>query len=278
VNLQSLLEKAQKNLQDHGVEGPLRDARILMAHALGKDISFLIGHPEYALTQNQVELFEDYVTQRQNRIPVSRILGVREFWSLNFEISPDTLDPRPDTEILVEQVVLWAKSNQIDSILDLGVGSGCILISILSELFHIRGVGVDLNSKALEVAKRNAVVHGVLDRCAFIHSSWGDGIQGKTFDIIVSNPPYIPLSAQLEPEVSLYDPHVALFGGADGLECYRHIFKDVSGLLNPNGQVFVEIGQGQHKDVIAIAQSFGLQWVKTTKDLVGIERCLQFAK
>jgi release factor glutamine methyltransferase len=277
VHVQALLAKAQQNLQDHGVEGALRDSRLLMAYALGKDISFLIGHPEYVLTQNQAALFEEYISERKNRVPVSRILGVREFWSMDYKISPDTLDPRPDTEILVEQVILWAKMYQAKNILDLGVGSGCILISLLRELPGVQGVGVDLNSNAINVAKHNAATHGVIDRCTFIHSSWGEGIEGQTFDIITSNPPYIPLSDLLEPEVALYDPHLALFGGEDGLECYRHIFKDIPRFLNPSGQVFVEIGKGQEEDVIAIAKGFGLQWVKSSKDLAGIERCLQFA-
>lgn len=270
------LDRASIRLRNAGIENARQEARTLVAAAMGCRPGDLIGFRETELSECNLRGAERNVTRREDREPVSRILGRREFWSLSFELSKETLDPRPDSETLVgavlEELPDRARSY---SILDLGTGTGCLLLSLLHELPNSTGLGVDISRDALAAAGRNAFRHGMSDRASFVQGSWADAIGGH-WDVIVSNPPYVARDelAALEPEVRLYDPVVALLGGDDGLRAYCEIVPGVSHLLAKGGLVALELGVGQAQDVMQLAVSENLQVARVARDLRGIERCL----
>jgi release factor glutamine methyltransferase len=229
---------------------------------------------DYTLTSSEELKLNEWLERRLKSEPLSRIKGIREFWSLPFYINEHTLDPRPETELIVEAVI--ARSDvSTERILDLGTGSGCILISLLYELKNATGVGVDINQGALDIAKINASQNGVSERTTFVESNWGENLK-EQFDIIVSNPPYIPTTdiEELEKTVKDYDPHLALDGGADGLDCYRLIAKNMKHLLKEDGFFLFEIGQGQRRQVEEILKHEGFGNLFSLKDYNGIERVI----
>jgi release factor glutamine methyltransferase len=215
-------------------------------------------------------------TQRRlKREPVSRILGRREFWSLSLQVTPDTLDPRPDTETVVEAVLEAVPDRRAPlRLLDFGTGSGCILLALLSELPRAQGVGVDINPGAAAAAAENARRLGLGDRARFVVGDWGKEIDGA-FDVIVSNPPYIPdeAIAGLEPEVH-FDPPAALAGGADGLTCYRALGPELTRLLALDGVAALELGIDQGQAVRHILEENGLTFLRMRRDLAGIDRVI----
>ncbi len=214
--------------------------------------------------------------RRASREPLARILGSREFWSLDFGLSPDTLEPRPDSETLVAAAL--AALQERDGryrILDLGTGSGCLLLSILSERQSAWGLGIDRAEGALRQAARNAAALGLAQRAQFLLSDWGAAVRGS-FDLIVSNPPYIERAtlAVLQPEVALHDPRLALDGGVDGLQAYRCLVPQAAGLLAPGGCLSLEFGQGQQESVRRIVEQAGLEDCSLHADLSGMPRAL----
>jgi release factor glutamine methyltransferase len=218
--------------------------------------------------------------RRCRREPVSRILGRREFHSLSLEIGPTTLDPRPDTEIVVDAVVTVAKEMATPNlrVLDLGTGSGAILIAALVELPSATGIGTDVDAATLRIARRNAEQANVARRAEFRQSDWLRGLIG-TYDIIVSNPPYIPSAdiSELEPEVSRFDPRLALDGGPDGLDGYRAILTDICSSLIPGGWIVFEVGNGQAAEVMALCSHYGFVGGENARlwtDLAGRVRCV----
>ncbi len=230
--------------------------------------------PNYTLSSSEELKLNEWLERRLKSEPLSRIKGIREFWSLPFYINEHTLDPRPETELIVKAVI--ARSDvPTERILDLGTGSGCILISLLYELKNATGVGVDINQGALDIAKINASQNGVSERITFVQSNWGDNLK-EQFNIIVSNPPYIPTTdiEELEKTVKDYDPHLALDGGADGLDCYRLIAKNMKHLLKEDGFFLFEIGQGQRRQVEEILKHEGFGNLFSLKDYNGIERVI----
>ncbi len=249
------------------------DARLLMQHVLQCSHAELIARENDPLTDEMLKRFEALVARRIDCEPVSRILGSREFFGRDFRVSPAVLDPRADTETIID-LCLEAPASRI---LDLGVGSGAILLTLLAEWPSASGVGVDLSQDALTIAQANAKAIGIGDRCQFIQSNWFEKIEGH-FDLVVSNPPYIPSREipTLERDVKEHDPLLALDGGADGLLAYRSIASGARDHLAPDGRIVVEIGQGQSTDVVRIfaAQRFNL--VAQRQDLSGITRALQF--
>ncbi len=271
------LAAAGARLSAAGVEGAPRDAEVLLQHALDCDRSWVIAHRDDALEGAALARFEAAVARRIRREPVSRIIGRREFWSLDFIITPDVLDPRPDTETVVEAVLRHAPAPT--SILDLGTGSGCILLSLLSERRGARGVGVDRSEAAARVAAGNARLLNLADRATFVVSDWGASLAGQ-FDVVVSNPPYIPRAEveKLAPEVRNYEPHGALIGGADGLDCYRRVLIESRRLVTTQGLIALELGAGQADSVAAIAMTSGLSEVTRVRDLGDHERCLLLRK
>ncbi len=207
--------------------------------------------------------------------PLSRVLGWREFWGLKFELSSETLDPRPESETIVEAVLARANRDAPLRLLDLGTGSGCLLLALLSELPSGFGMGVDFSPGAAEAARRNARLLGLGARARFFVGDWG-GALAERFEVIVANPPYIatPALAELPREVSRYDPGLALDGGQDGLCAYRSIAQDASNLMAPSSLLAVEIGAGQASSVAAIFSNNGLYVEAIERDLAGHERCL----
>ena len=270
------LRALTSRLQEAQAPSARLDARILLAHALGVDSMAIFSHPERELTDKELAAIQVLGDRRAKREPVSHIIGRREFWSLSFKVTADTLDPRPDTETLIEAVLSRIPDRARPlSIVDFGTGSGCILLTLLSEFPNARGLGIDRSPAALAVAAENAKTLGLDGRAVFQAGNWGQGLDGR-FDVIVSNPPYIPDGDVdgLEPEVAAFEPRGALAGGADGLDCYRALAPDVVRLLSPGGLAGFEFGQGQALDVSAIMQNVGLQLEDVKADLAGIDRCV----
>lgn len=271
------LRKAAGVLSGSGVDQPKLDARLLLAEVMGWPSQALEARPELALNDDQAIRFEQLIRRRAAREPVCQILEQRGFWTLDLRVTGDTLAPRPDTETLVDAVLEGVRERSFPlRILDLGTGSGCLLLALLSEFPNARGIGVDISEKALAVARHNARTTHLDDRAEFIKSDWGRALGDGLFDIVVSNPPYIVEAeiATLEPEVAQWEPHLALSGGEDGFDCYRAIIPDLPRLMSDDGFVFLEVGQGQSPKVVAMADEAGLLVRGVRRDLGGIERCV----
>ena len=259
-----------------GLDTPDLDARLLLSEALQIDAVEITVRPDVPLGACGAERLAAFACRRLAREPVGRILGRREFWGLAFELSPDTLEPRVDTETVVETSLSLVPDRQAPlRILDLGTGSGCLLVALLHELPHATGVGLDRSPGALATARRNAARNGVVDRALFVASDWTAALRGR-FDLVVANPPYIPSPdlAGLAPEVRLYDPAAALDGGGDGLAAYRIIFAGIRDLLARGGMLTVEIGSTQEQGIEKLARANGLEMVKVAQDLAGHPRAL----
>jgi release factor glutamine methyltransferase len=272
---------ARARLTSAGIETPGLDARLLAVHILGCDAATIIGHPELIIDGARASLFEAALRRRLRREPLAYILGQREFWSLPLRVTRDTLIPRPDTETLVEAALAWQARRVADAprILDLGTGSGCLLLALLVELPAARGIGVDISQPALAVARENAARLGVADRAAFVCGDWASPLSGK-FDLVVCNPPYIADSEwdELAADIREFEPVLALRGGADGLAAYRTILSELPGLLATDGSAFLEVGGCGTVGVPALAAAFGLQPYEITRDLAQRPRCWQFLK
>ncbi len=260
-----------------GIEAPRREARLLLARALGRSVEWVLAHPEGEL--GDLPDYGDLVRRREDREPVSHILGEREFWSLPFRVGRDVLDPRPDSETLVELALAqFPACDRPLRVLDLGVGSGCLLLSFLSERPLAFGVGVDFSPAALAVARENARALGLEKRCAFMCGDWADSLSGS-FDLILANPPYIPEGEidGLAPEVARFEPRTALAGGPDGLDCYRALAPGIAALIAPRGKAIVEFGIGQAEAVGGIFEGAGMTLGDNRSDLSGRPRCLLLA-
>ena len=268
------LREATAKLAASGIDSARLDARLLLGAALGVDGTWLFNHADDILGNE--EGFAALIERRLNREPVSLILGHREFWSLDFTVTRDTLAPRPDSETLIEAVLAELPDRgRALSLLDLGVGTGCLLLSLLSELPQARGVGVDLDPATLAVARGNAERLGLAARSEFLLSDWWEGVSGR-FDVVLSNPPYIPTAdiAGLDPEVAKFEPLGALDGGADGLDCYRLLAAGAGRFLAEDGVIAFEVGAGQATAVAALLTDAGFDLRGVRRDLAGIERCV----
>jgi release factor glutamine methyltransferase len=269
------IEAAARRLSAAGIEDARREARLLLAQATGWDQAAVIAHPERELAESQDASLARLVARRASREPLSRILGWREFWSLRFALGPDTLDPRPDSETLVSAALEFIDRNRSLWVLDLGTGSGCLLLAFLSEAKEAQGVGIDLSLGALAVAEANARDLGLAGRAQFRRGDWGRGLQER-FELVLCNPPYIPAGdiAGLTPEVARFDPPLALSGGPDGLAAYRRLSDELPRLLLTGGFAIVEIGAGQEEAAAAILAAGGLTFLGSRADLSGTPRCL----
>ena len=275
-----VLKEAVLLMKAAGLDTPVLDARLIVQHALGISWDTLYLKDDQPLSDGERARLESELARRAAHEPVSRIVGRRHFWTLDLAVSPDTLDPRADTETLIEAVVTAIPDRaQALKILDLGTGTGAILLALLAEYPAATGLGVDLSDGALATARINAASHGLADRAAFQHGNWAEGLSGA-FDLIVSNPPYIVEAdlAGLPPEVREHDPMLALDGGADGLDAYRALIPAIPTLLAPDGMAVLEIGAGQGDDVCRVARDNGLAEVARRADLGGIERALSFKR
>ena len=270
-----ILQLAQAQLEEAGIEDSALDTRLLLAMALGREDAVL-PHESLGWTDDAAAGFSKLLARRCAGEPVSRIRGWREFWSLRFALSADTLDPRPDSETVVEAALAWVGRRREASprLLDLGTGSGALLLACLSEMPGATGIGVDLSGGALATAAANAARLGLAERTEFIEGDFADPQAGAgVFDLILCNPPYIPRSdiEQLAPEVVRFDPKRALDGGDDGLDCWRRLMPRLRQGLARNGRAFVEIGAGQEEAVTSLARQAGLQAAGTRPDLSGID-------
>jgi release factor glutamine methyltransferase len=270
------LTDLRRSLGAAGIDTPALDARLLLLAATGIGPAEMAMRPDVPLTVGEAETLGAYENRRLTREPVARILGEREFWGLPFTLSPETLVPRPDTETVVEAALgLMPDREAALRILDLGTGSGCLLVALLHERPKASGVGLDRSPGALATAQANARRNGVGRRAAFVASDWTAAVQGR-FDLIVSNSTYIPAAtiAGLDREVRDHDPALALDGGSDGLDAYRTIFAESRRLLTPGGRIVLEIGFDQGEAVPALAAPAGLEVVAVARDLAGQPRCV----
>lgn len=258
-----------------------RQAYILMGHILDlPPEQIFLNRPNF--TESHLSTFKDLFSRLRRGEPITRILGKREFFGLEFTLNEGTLDPRPDSETLIEAVLREYKDQEASlKCLDLGMGSGCLLLTFLHLYRNASGVGADVSEKALEATQKNASSLDLSARAELIQSHWFSELpKEECFDIILSNPPYISRAemAELDDNVRLYDPELALFGGEDGLDCYREIAKDILAFLRPKGNVFLEIGWRQKEDVIRIFEGAGLKREKEYTDLEGRDRVLVFKR
>lgn len=252
-----------------------REARLLVAAALKTSYENVFFHPSIVVDDASSTHLQSFMDRRQNFEPLSKIIGMREFWKLSFLVTADTLDPRPDSETLVEAVLAVYGVKPPLRALDLGTGTGCLIISLLSEYVDMSAMAVDISLKALDVAQKNALTHGVDARLELRHSHWFDQVTG-TFDLIISNPPYIARDEILDTAVLKYDPDEALFADNHGLAAYEKIAEKTAGFLNKGGRIFVEIGLGQQQTVGQIFQAKHFVQTHVFYDIVGIARCLVF--
>ncbi len=260
---------AQGQLKAAKIDSPAIDARLLLEAATGANRVDILTDPYRTVTDDQKAVMDGYVERRLKREPVSRILGRKAFWKIMLNVTPDVLSPRPDTETLLDVALLAFAPHQAFSVIDLGTGSGAILLAILAERAGATGVGTDVSSEALAVARENAANLELDGRAAFLRTEWAAGFGDHSFDLVVSNPPYIPSDdiPGLDPEVREHDPILALDGGPDGLMAYRELAPEIMRILKPGGIFAVEIGWDQAAAVRALFVDAGFEGVRVVKDL-----------
>jgi release factor glutamine methyltransferase len=274
-----LLCRAGQHLRAAGIESPRFEARLLLAHALGCGTDDLFRDPRAMVPPAAAQGFRTLIERRLRHEPIAHLVGTRGFWLLDVEVSPATLIPRPDTETLIEAALDARPDRQaVHRVLDLGTGTGCLLLAALREFPNARGIGVDLAPGAAALARRNAERARLGHRARFLAGDWSQAIGPQVrFDLILSNPPYIATDeiARLMPEVAWHEPRLALDGGADGLAAYRALIPCLASLLAPDtGRAVIELGAGQRPPVEAMARNSGLATVTCRTDLGGVERAL----
>lgn len=276
------LEESVQALAGAGIEEARFEARLLAAFALGRTPEHVFAYPEVELEGPELDHMRDLVARRTAREPLALITGTKEFWSLNFAVSPATLVPRPDSETLIESVLgAYPDKGSVLRILDLGTGSGCLLLSLLHEYASATGLGFDISEAALEVARANAENLGLAKRAEFVHGDWSQELCGfANFDVVLCNPPYVPEADKksLQREVAGFEPHSALFAGADGLSEYPLIIAQLHGLLKAGGYVFFEVGIGQAESVAQMLARAEMRNIDICPDLAGIGRCVMAKK
>ncbi|MEM7633960.1 MAG: peptide chain release factor N(5)-glutamine methyltransferase [Pseudomonadota bacterium] len=288
MNMPCEAQKLHRDIADRlraaGMDTAMLDGRLIIQHVTGLSDIDLIARPQTPVSDKHIAQIEKMVARRQAGEPVSRLTGCKGFFGRDFKVAPVTLDPRPDTEVLVETALrlLGRPHGEASArVLDIGTGTGAIVITLLAEVPSVTGVATDMSQDALEVCRSNAIALGVDDRLETVCTNWARDVTGQ-FDLVASNPPYIASHeiAGLAANVRDYDPGLALDGGADGLDAYRAIFSQVAGLLRPDGHVVVEFGKGQHEEVVQIAGREGFALIDDCsglmRDLAGVIRCAVF--
>ena len=269
MKLQEVLANTAIKLSGSGIEGAARDARILTAFAIGIPISELSLKLNELVSDQIISKLEKLILRRIDREPISKILGRREFWGRSFSINENVLDPRPDTETLIDFVI----EKPVKSVLELGTGSGAIAITLACEWKEVHVTAIDISEDALSLARSNAEKYNVQNKVHFLKSDWFETVRGS-FDLIISNPPYIGLIEQdkISAEVLKFDPKIALFAGHDGLDAYRKIIPKLIKFLNPHGLVVLETGASQSNQVKYMMNSVGFIDAKIVEDLSGKDR------
>jgi release factor glutamine methyltransferase len=271
------LAAGRARLAAAGLDAVALEARILLCHAIGCTPEVLVGWPERPVEAAEAATYDALLVRRAAREPIAHLVGHREFWGLSFRVSPATLVPRPDSETLIEAALSGGSGGPPPArILDIGTGTGCLLISLLRELPGATGVGIDIVPAALDLARANSVALGVADRSAWLLPP---GAAGGRFDLVLANLPYVPTAeiATLDPDVRDWEPASALDGGADGLDVFRQVLPRLPTWLASDGRALLEIGPGQAAAVEAIAVPLGLAPVRRWRDLAGIERVIELA-
>jgi release factor glutamine methyltransferase len=266
--------QAKARLQAAGLNGPVIDARLLVEAAADATRVDIVTDPHRLLTPEQEATLDSYLSRREHREPVSHILGRKGFWKIMLNVTSDVLTPRPDIETVIEFSLREFPEHAAWSILDLGIGSGAILLALLAERPAARGLGIDISEDALAVARDNAAALGLAGRIALLRSDWTAGLGENLFDLVVSNPPYIAnhVIETLEPEVRDHEPRIALEGGPDGLDHYRVLAPEILRVLKPGGRFAVEIGYDQKAEVEALFRAAGAEGVQTIRDLSDRDR------
>ena len=282
IEARHILQPLSAVLRQAGMTSATSDARCILGVVLGRDGPVLPHETIYRWTLDQQHLLEALRKRRQTGEPISRMRGWREFWSMRFDVSPGTFDPRPDSETVIMAATEWALNHRPSArILDLGTGTGCLLLACLAELPQATGIGVDKIAEAVTVATTNANRNGLSGRAQFYLADFAADLTGHgQFDVILSNPPYIPSAdiKKLDSDVRHFDPLAALDGGLDGLNCLRVLCPKIAILLADNGAAFLEIGAGQGEAVVRIGMANNLRLAGSFADLSGKVRCLQFRK
>ncbi|MFZ5670318.1 MAG: peptide chain release factor N(5)-glutamine methyltransferase [Pseudomonadota bacterium] len=260
---------ARERLEAAGIDQPVIDARLLLEAAAGVSRLEIVTDPYREITGAQQAAYDDLLERRARREPVSKILGRKGFWKIMVGVTGDVLSPRPETEVIVDEALKAFPEAMAFSLLDLGVGSGAIMLSILAERPAARALGVDISEEALAVARENAANFDLDGRAAFLRGDWTALLDDRAFDLVVSNPPYIPTAVieTLDPEVREHDPRLALDGGPDGLDAYRALAPEILRVLKPGGLFLVEIGHDQKAAVESLFRDAGATGVRTIKDL-----------
>lgn len=273
-----LYEEGRRILEQAGLPDAALDARFLLEEVCGTNLQTLLVFPEKKVTEEEVNQYRTFIQRRKDREPTAMILGEWDFMGLTFRLNKSTLIPEQDTEVLVETALEELKRRGLGEaplrILDLCTGSGCILLSLLHELRNAGGLGTDLSEEALEAARENAVRLGLQERAAFRQGDLWEPVGDERFDLIVSNPPYVPTEVipTLEPEVRCGEPYAALDGGEDGLVFYRRIMREAAGHLKPSGIIIVESGFDEAPQIAALMQEQKLRGIRTVKDYGGLDR------
>lgn len=271
--LEQLLALGTRQLSDAGIEEPRREARLLLTYALGLTAEQMLSRSPRDLVPDQP--FLTYLARRAAREPMAFITGSKGFWTLDLAVSPATLVPRGDSETLLSCLLDYCPdTHSSKAMLDLGTGTGCLLLAALAEYPEAWGIGVDINPEAAVLAQGNARRCGLADRALFMAGVWDNALQGQRFDVVLSNPPYIPTAdlAELMPEVRLHEPLAALDGGVDGMEAYRDLCARMPRLLTPDGVAIFEIGIGQGEDLWAVAAAAGLEVLEIRSDFGDVPR------
>ena len=273
-----LYEEGRRILEQAGLPDAALDARFLLEEVCGTNLQTLLVFPEKKVSEEEVNQYRAFIQRRKDREPTAMILGEWDFMGLTFRLNKSTLIPEQDTEVLVETALEELKRRGLGEaplrILDLCTGSGCILLSLLHELRNAGGLGTDLSEEALEAARENAVRLGLQERAAFRQGDLWEPVGDERFDLIVSNPPYVPTEVipTLEPEVRCGEPYAALDGGEDGLVFYRRIMREAAGHLKPSGIIIVESGFDEAPQIAALMQDQKLRGIRTVKDYGGLDR------
>lgn len=280
VNISETLKKAAEVLERNGIPQAHREAVSLLAFALRKDKTFLIAHSDYRLSNEEETRFLSFLERRKRREPFQHITGIQEFYALEFFVSKDILIPRPETEIIVENTIEILREMKTPRFCEIGIGSGCISVSILKNVKNATAIGLDISEKALEIAGKNAKRHNVVDRLNLKKSNVFEVLKGEKFDLIVSNPPYIPQAdfENLQPEVKNFDPQIALTDGKDGLSIIEKIINESPEFLKPDGFLLMEIGINQADSVKKMFSPEIWQFVEILPDLQNIPRTVKALK
>ena len=275
--LSEIKKKLSKNFSISGIDTAELDARLILKEILSFDDKELIIRENYNIPEGIIREIFAIEKRRLKGEPISKIFKKRDFYKSKFIISNDVLDPRPETELIVEIANKYIKKNDVKNILDLGTGSGCILLSVLKENKMINGLGIDLSKEAINIAQKNSKKLQVEKQSNFLISNWMESINFK-FDIVVSNPPYIPSKdiKKLSKDVKKFDPLISLDGGEDGLSCYRLIVKDLKRVITKNAIIIIEIGCNQSKLVEEIFKKNDFKLIKKYNDINGLDRVLTF--